>query len=439
MEFVEGANLRQAMARGRVGPAEALRIVREVCDALAYAHGQGVVHRDIKPENILIDHQGNVKIADFGLAKVVGEPARTMATAATGQIVGTPHYMAPEQIERPREVDQRADLYALGVVMYELLTGELPVGRFRLPSRTARVTGRFDKVVLRALEQEPARRYQNASDIKLALDAIARTGASRRSRRPPTWLLAAAAVAVAAIGGGLALRGARPDHAASCPPGMVLLGGGTFRTGQRGDPVTLDDFCFDRTEVTVDAWARCVDAGRCRFVPATVSFEGIYQGGDELGHLCNGEHRDRGNHPMNCVDAIGAAQLCASRDAELPSEEQWEWVARGGDRGWPYPWGDAPPAGRACTGTALASLPDNEAPGTCPVGAFPTGDSPSGVHDLAGNVWEWTTTRSAGELRVVRGGSWNDGTAALTTTSRLARPDTYRSPRLGFRCAARPR
>jgi formylglycine-generating enzyme required for sulfatase activity len=438
MEFVDGTNLRQAMASGHIGPTEALRIAREVCDALEYAHGLGVVHRDIKPENILVDRHGRVKIADFGLAKLVAEPVRAAMTAATGQIVGTPHYMAPEQLERPREVDQRADLYALGVVLYELLTGELPVGHFRLPSRKVRVTGRLDQVVLRALEQEPARRYQSASEIRLALEAIAGTGVRRPWRRALAVAPALAVAIGAAVAGALAQRNPSAEHAVACPPGMVLLGGGTFHLASRGDSATVDDFCLDRAEVTVDEWTRCVDAGHCRFAPATVSFEGIYPGGNEIDYLCNGEHRDRGNQPINCVDAIGAAQLCASRGAALPSEAEWEWAARGGDRGWTYPWGDAPVEGHACVGIRLADLAEG-ASGTCAVGSFPAGDSRSGVHDLAGNVWEWTSTRTPDNLRVVRGGSWNDAPGVLGATSRLVRPVNYRSPRLGFRCAARPR
>ena len=164
MEFVDGVTLRQAIETGGMTPAEALKMVPRICDALQYAHDQGVVHRDIKPENILIDRGGAVKVADFGLAKLTGVTGVTRLTQ-TAQVMGTPHYMAPEQIEHPDEVDHRADIYALGVVFYEMLTGELPVGRFPLPSQKVDVDVRFDQVVLRTLEKEPRLRYQQASEL----------------------------------------------------------------------------------------------------------------------------------------------------------------------------------------------------------------------------------------------------------------------------------
>ena len=101
MEFVDGLNLRQLLDAGRLAPREALAIVPQICDALQYAHDHGIVHRDIKPENILLDRAGRVKIADFGLAKLAGKGADAHVLTGVGQVMGTPHYMAPEQIEHP--------------------------------------------------------------------------------------------------------------------------------------------------------------------------------------------------------------------------------------------------------------------------------------------------------------------------------------------------
>ena len=172
MEFIDGMNLRRLLDTGKVAPEEALAIVPQICDALQYAHDYGVVHRDIKPENILLNKRGQVKIADFGIAKLVGHNAKDQMLTDTGQIVGTPQYMAPEQIEHPLEVDHRADIYSLGVVFYQMLTGELPIGRFAPPSRKVQVDVRLDEVVLRALEKEPERRYQHASEIKARVETI---------------------------------------------------------------------------------------------------------------------------------------------------------------------------------------------------------------------------------------------------------------------------
>src|SRR6185503_17008156 len=128
MELVEGVNLREAIRSGKLSAREALTIVGQVCEALAYAHDEGVVHRDIKPENVLLDRKGQIKIADFGLAKLLDPKRAEVSLTGSGQLMGTPHYMAPEQFEKPLEVDRRADIYSLGVMFYEMLTGELPLG-----------------------------------------------------------------------------------------------------------------------------------------------------------------------------------------------------------------------------------------------------------------------------------------------------------------------
>jgi len=117
MEYVDGVDLHTLIQRKELKPPEVLRIVVEICHALQFAHEEGIIHRDLKPANIILDKKGRVKMADFGLAKLAGPggqrlPALTLATG----LMGTPQYMAPEQIERPSEVDQRADLYSLGVI-----------------------------------------------------------------------------------------------------------------------------------------------------------------------------------------------------------------------------------------------------------------------------------------------------------------------------------
>jgi hypothetical protein len=172
MEFVEGGNLRQRLRAGPVAPAEVFQIVAQICDALQYAHEEGVVHRDVKPENILLDRRGRVKIADFGLAKLLGRTPAGLALTASQHVMGTLNYMAPEQMETPLRVDHRADIYSLGVVFYELLTGELPLGRFAPPSQKVRLDPRADEVVLRALEKEPGRRYQYASELRRAIESL---------------------------------------------------------------------------------------------------------------------------------------------------------------------------------------------------------------------------------------------------------------------------
>jgi hypothetical protein len=192
MEYVDGLNLCQAIQSGTIHPREALAIVPQICEALQYAHDEGVVHRDIKPENILLDKCGRVKIAEFGLAKLLGQDTTEYGLTTTQQVLGTPNYMAPEQVEGAKDVDHRADIFSLGVVFYELLTGELPLGRFSPPSKKVQVDVRLDEVVLRALEKEPEQRYQHASEVKTAIERVSVVGAIPQaplSSSPGTGLL----------------------------------------------------------------------------------------------------------------------------------------------------------------------------------------------------------------------------------------------------------
>ena len=180
MEYVDGPNLRQVEQAGKLSPREALEIIPQICAALQFAHDEGIVHRDIKPENILLDKKGRVKIADFGLAKILGQELKDFRLTGVRDVVGTPHYMAPEQIEKPQEVDHRADIYSLGVVFYEMLTSELPLGKFQPPSSCKtgmQIDVRLDEVVLRSLAKEPELRYQHVSEIKTRVETIASTNA----------------------------------------------------------------------------------------------------------------------------------------------------------------------------------------------------------------------------------------------------------------------
>lgn len=175
MEYVDGLNLRDLLRDGKMEAYQALAIVPPICEALQYAHEKGVVHRDIKPENLLLDREGRIKIADFGIASLVG---------VDGEKSGTPPYMAPEQKEG--SVDRRADIYALGVVLFEMLTGERPDMDLSAPS--SRVRGvqldiRIDEMVLRALDKEPEKRYQTAGEFRTAVETIAE---SNLSQAPPS-------------------------------------------------------------------------------------------------------------------------------------------------------------------------------------------------------------------------------------------------------------
>jgi formylglycine-generating enzyme required for sulfatase activity len=240
-------------------------------------------------------------------------------------------------------------------------------------------------------------------------------------------------------------RAPRETPAASAAPladagptsheGMVRLPAGRFVMGSStGDSeerpphdVSVASFWMDSTEVTVASYAECVRAKVCA-LPAT----------EEEPQLCNPDDRAHARHPVTCVDWGNAEAYCRWRGKRLPTEEEWEYAARGTAQRL-YPWGDAAPAGRLCwrRGVTLA--------GTCDAGTHPTGQTPEGLQDMAGNVSEWTSSAysedyskpRAGDSRMVRGGSWNDGDpAGMRGAERFSMHRLVSSPDLGFRCAA---
>jgi hypothetical protein len=177
MELVQGESLRQRLLGGPLEVAEAFDVAAQVCDGLAFAHDRGVVHRDVKPENILLASDGQVKLADFGLAKLVHVEPGADSLTQTHQVLGTPRYMAPEQLESPKDADHRSDLYSLGVVLYEMLVGARPVGHFPLPSAARPGLNELvDRTIQRALRPAPADRYQRAEDLKADLPTVGGVG-----------------------------------------------------------------------------------------------------------------------------------------------------------------------------------------------------------------------------------------------------------------------
>jgi tRNA A-37 threonylcarbamoyl transferase component Bud32 len=253
MEYVDGVNLRQAILAGGMSPEQALAIVPQICDALQFAHDEGIVHRDIKPENILLDKRGRVKIADFGLAKLFGTAADQTLTGEH-QVMGTLRYMAPEQLEGTHAVDHRADIYSLGVVFYELLTGELPIGRFAPPSKKVQIDVRLDEVVLRALEKEPEHRYQHASQVKSEVEAIRSVaGAAGGSAHPAMgqqWPIGTVLVALLAFA------------ASFMPWGSVRIGDGNLNLLVRGELVLITGWNSNLTvgDVAIPNWTLAIVA-----------------------------------------------------------------------------------------------------------------------------------------------------------------------------------
>ncbi|MDC3953386.1 formylglycine-generating enzyme family protein [Polyangium jinanense] len=214
-----------------------------------------------------------------------------------------------------------------------------------------------------------------------------------------------------------------------CPDGMVEVPGGKLRLRASRDEVTLARFCMDRTEVTMGRYAACVKAGKCSDQHLDeFSAEGTFYSLDDA---CNYGEPGKEDHPMNCVDWNQAATFCKTYGHRLPSEEEWVWAARGGPRGTTYSWGEAEPSTQLCWSGI------SKRDGTCPVGSFPADDSPEGIHDLAGNVCEWTASVFEYEPkeRMLCGGAWSDNHwLGVRSASHEGEPPASRGSSRGFRC-----
>ena len=174
MELIDGADLMDVIRSGQMTQEMALTLLPQICDALQFAHDHGIVHRDIKPSNIMLTRDGRIKMADFGLAKRFDTESSFRTQTGTG--MGTPDYAAPEQFDPNACIDHRADIYALGVMIYQMITGSLPRGVWKPPSQRVEVAPAWDDIVSRAMQSDPADRYQTASDIKTDVSSIPLAG-----------------------------------------------------------------------------------------------------------------------------------------------------------------------------------------------------------------------------------------------------------------------
>jgi formylglycine-generating enzyme required for sulfatase activity/tRNA A-37 threonylcarbamoyl transferase component Bud32 len=456
MECIDGGSLADRLSKeGRLPPPDVSRILREVASALDYAHKRGVVHRDIKPHNILIEAEtGRSLVTDFGIART----AEGGSLTATGMLVGTPAYLSPEQVAGEGG-DHRADIYALGVVAYEMLTGVPPftgatptaVLMKRLgepPPALAKVRPEAPELLRDVIEgmlvSDPAQRFQSAGDVVRALDGLPPASGGhataeimlrgRKRKRARSLMIAGVGLALAAIVvAAVLVFNRKPDvFVGPVDPDMVVIGGGAYTIGSNtGSPlsrpehkVKVEPFGIDIREVAVGEYAAYVATGRVT-APWSVEPDSLL--------------------PVTGVSYSEAMNFCGWRHpplGRLPKEEEWEAAARG-LAGNAFPWGNAWDPAAANTQSARRNAP-------APVGSFPGGKTKEGVHDMVGNVWEWTMTPmasyaggpampsgTAGRYYVIRGGAFNTPDSTASTTLRgYADPSAPRATldKTGFRC-----
>lgn len=443
MESIDGPSLGRYLQqwRGHLPWKEVGFLFLRLLEAMQAAHEQGIVHRDIKPDNVLLQRRETrmwPKLVDFGVAKILEGTTYTV----TGMVLGTCRYIAPEQIHSPRLVDYRADIYSLGVTLFELCTGQAPFedeSYFGL--MTAHLTHAppapslyrkdipktLERLILKALAKKPEDRPQTCSDFaRDFVEALEEVGVTKAALKPSPVTREE-----------VALEGLPAVLKEPQGHGMVLIPPGPFLMGPNKRRVVLDGFYIDKTPVTNRQFhlflqqtgykplrdqERFLSHWRNRVVP-----EGLEE------------------HPVTFVSWHDAKAYAAWAGKSLPTEAQWEKAARGDD-GRKFPWGRESPTNNRANF-------DRRFQGTTEVLQFPDGISPYGCLDMAGNVWEWcedadepgfyaqgpefnpSNQRHIGEHNcVLRGGAWMYDAASLQLIRRTSQPPAQRQAFAGFRC-----
>jgi len=498
MEFVEGANLADVIHKVGLDGDQALSVAEQVCKALSFAHGKGIIHRDIKPANVMIDTDSHVKVADFGLARLTDSNAVELGHTVTGTVLGTPDYMAPEQM-KGMDVDHRADIYSLGVMIYEMICREVPRGVFQPPSKRTGCDPRIDQIVIKAMQQAPAHRYQSTQELRSDLTA-ARLPAAAAQMRPPSAAKKSRLPLVAGIVAGILAivvalfmlvpelrlgRASNRENSSSHFPRENRasdLGSQTLNTGKASSA--------SLTSATRDA--PFVNTLGMRFVPvpgtkvlfsvwdARVQDYAAYAHAKKVADSWTKGEKDgvpvsQGpDYPVVVVSWDDAKAFCkwltekeraedrlpTGAEYRLPTDEEWSRAVgltseqgatpgeKGGKNRVDYPWGRGFPPPQPKVGNYADSVWHEKFPKepwlegytdgyatTSPVGSFAA--NAYGLFDMGGNVWQWCEDwfDQNQNGRVVRGASWDfSDRNALLSSSRFHYVPWNRIYHVGFRC-----
>ncbi len=434
MEYLPGGDFRQAVCSGALSQDERLQVVRQIGDALEYAHERQVIHRDVKPHNILLDTDGTPKLTDFDLVRALESTQGTK----TG-FLGTPLYAAPEMMERPQDAGPAADVYGLGMTaLFALAERELPLSLMRGVDAflaDLQAPEPIKKAVHRAVAWNVQERFSSVAEFCSALELPRKPTRvepqAARSTRPR--------LACGSTGEILPPTQVRERQYGELGIELVHVPAGVYPMGAKGikyaEPVhqvQLSEFWIGKYPVTREQYAAFLKAHPDHAKPLLWTEEGFQQP----------------RQPVVGVNWHDAKAFCGWIGAQLPTEAQWEAAARGPE-GRPYPWGPAEPTKQlACFGQ------DWETGSPEAVDALPEGQGPFGTWAQAGHVWEWcedgwdenayaerakriledpahAADKSA--YRVLRGGSWAHQARNLRAASRNRLRADYRYRSIGFR------
>ncbi|SKA78093.1 Serine/threonine protein kinase [Prosthecobacter debontii] len=464
MEYVDGCDLRRLLRAQRLELERALDIFLKVCAGVSHAHQRGFVHRDIKPANILIGADGTVKVADFGLAKTLVESASSYGFTQTRDTFGTPYYVAPEVTRSAGQADARADVYALGVLLYELLTGSVPMGQFTPLSQKTGLSKKIDGIINHALADDPQRRLSSVEEMATAVEKIAAEHQRGHVKRVRSRKLMTLAAIFATLGLGAAVGSWISER--HVPAYLLSRSGGDAVKASRERPwrnslgmsfvpvpVPKQRLLFSQFETRVKEYEAFTALNQA-LLPSLQ--EEIYSerrevtkntpavsSEKELTNWRKPGFSQTPDHPVCGMRLAQARLFCAwltrhehdlgwlkeGQVYRLPTDAEWSFAAGITDDAGPYasdrlstepnllPTGNF--AGQEVKRLALwplrrpADAAEDSYPCTAPVGSFPA--NAYGLFDLHGNVLEWTMTRLDGRFGFppdyfcLRGGSWATG------------------------------
>jgi len=442
MEYVDGRPLNELKIDGKGGvlPEREVRLLAvKIAEALAYAHGKGVIHKDIKPQNVMVTDGRDVKILDFGISESV---RTSMSRLANSSSSGTLVYMAPEQV-KGKDVGPEADIYSFGAMLYELLSGHPPFWKGAIeyqilnehPDTIAGVSGEMNFLVLKCLEKDYRDRFRSFDEVESGLN-----GKKMHHPSPIDDIAASTAMEKEEF---------NRFQEAIDKPEMVPVEGGTFRMGSTGgyddeepvQSVTVSSFYLSKYEVTQGLWKEVMgdnpsDTGYGIGNSSPVNNVSWY----DAVRFCNKLSERDGLDPAYRISGTDVRCDWSKNGYRLPTEAEWEYAARGGNKSRGYTY-----AGSNSIGD-VAWYHTNSGGNTHPVGRKRANEL--GLYDMSGNVWEWCWDwygeygidsqrdprgASSGQRRVNRGGSWRSASSCRTAYRNYDDPSLRYC--LGFRLA----